>query len=165
MTPTVSASTPESVRVTTTPTAQPPSPTPTVIATPGTSYEAEASQNTLAGGAKVVSCTNCSNGKKVYYIGSDIKHNTNGTLQFNNVSESTSGRYKLTIYYLDGFTYGLTGYISVNGGPRITFNVSSTRSWNTLGITSVIVSLNAGNNTIEFYNSSSNVPDLDRIVV
>jgi hypothetical protein len=44
----------------------------------GTSYEAESATNTLAGGARLQSCTACSGGQKVGFIG-----NGSGTLQFN----------------------------------------------------------------------------------
>ena len=62
------------------------------------SYEAEASGNTLAGGARVSSCTACSGGSKVGFVGSG------GTLTFNGVNAAATGDYQVTLVYLDGST-------------------------------------------------------------
>jgi alpha-galactosidase len=75
-----------------------------------TSYEAEAAANTLAGGAVVASCTACSGGKKVGFVGSG------GTLTFNGVTAPSAGTYQVTIAYLDGSATGRQAQISVNGG-------------------------------------------------
>ena len=69
---------------------------PAHAASSSVSYEAESSANTLVGGAKVASCSACSGGQKVGYIG------LAGTLQFNNVQASSSGAASVTIYYVDG---------------------------------------------------------------
>lgn len=123
-------------------------------------YEAELSQNTLAGGAQVVSCagSDCSGGARVERIG------RGGTLQCNNVSKSNAGNYALTIYYTNGSGNRVL-YMSVNSGSAITINFSDTGSWHTVGTLSITVSLNAGNNTIMFSNSSARGPDIDKIVV
>jgi hypothetical protein len=122
------------------------------------SYEAESSANTLAGGAVVASCSTCSGGQKVGYVGNG------GTLQFNNVSKASAGSYTLVIYYCDGDS-GRTAYMSINGGSGTAINFAGTGGWNTVGTYAVTVSLNAGNNTIKFYNSSAYAPDFDRIAV
>jgi RHS repeat-associated protein len=62
----------------------------------GTSYEAEASANTLSGGAVVATCSACSGGKEVGFIGEG------GVLEVNNVSVASAGTYSMTIYYVDG---------------------------------------------------------------
>jgi hypothetical protein len=158
--------------VTATPTTQPavpiitipivtPTPTPTVTLT---SYEAESSQNTLRGGVQVIGCSSCSEGNRVGYIG--LQDNGNkGTLQFNNVRRSRAGSYTLTIYYTEGDSGGRTGYISVNGGPSITFTASSTGSFWVVGTVNVVISLSAGDNTIKFSNSNHQTADIDKIVV
>jgi hypothetical protein len=130
---------------------------------PGTNYEAEAPENTLAGGAKKYHCSDCSGGMKVRYIG---KNNTSkkGTLQFNNIIASSTGNYKLTIYYFNG-NYDRSLYMSVNGETAIVLNAPRTNNWHVIGILSVTVHLHADNNTIEFSNPSTNGPDLDRIIV
>lgn len=64
----------------------------------GQSYEAEASINTLAGGAAVATCSTCSGTKMVGFLGNG------GTLQFNNVNAASSGSYTLTLSFIDGDT-------------------------------------------------------------
>lgn len=127
----------------------------------GTSYEAEAPENTLAGGAKIRHCpsSSCSGRVKVTNIGKG------GTLQFNNIMEKNTGIYMLTIYYTDGNNLYRTGLMSVNGGPTISFRAPSTGDSNIVGTISITVSLNAGTNTIKFSNPLHSVPDIDRIVV
>jgi serine/threonine protein kinase len=140
---------------------------PTPVTVTLTSYEAEAPQNTIADGAEVIACSGCSGGQRVGYLGMRVKDRTkiNGTLQINNVSKSTTGSYGLTIYYTNGFSSSRSGYMSVNGGPAIAFDGSPTGSYSTVGTLNVVVSLNAGNNTIEFYNPQDKAPDIDKIVV
>ena len=127
----------------------------------GSSYEAESSANTLAGGAAVVACTGCSGGSKVGSVG----RNT-GTLQFNGVQASSAGTYTLTIYYLDGDA-GRTAQMSVNGGAAttVTFHGTNDNNWNAVQNLTVSVQLNAGNNTIKFSNPSGPAADFDRIIV
>ena len=146
-----------------------PAPAPTPAPTPTTpqSYEAEASQNTLTGDATVIGCGVgvCSGGYRVGYIGFNTSNQEIGTLQFNNVNEGISGNYTLNIYYLVAGSDTLTGDISTNGESAITVNYASTTNGDTIGTASITVSLNAGNNTIEFSNPSAFAPDIDRIVV
>ncbi|HLZ58605.1 MAG TPA: alpha-galactosidase [Ktedonosporobacter sp.] len=135
--------------------------TPTPTPNPGTtSYEAESSANTLAGGAKVATCSACSGGQKVGFVGKG------GTLQFNSVSKSMAGSYTLTIYYVDGDA-GRTANMSVNGGTAtsITFHGTNDSNWNFVQHLTVTVNLNAGNNTILFSNPTAWAPDFDRITV
>ncbi|WP_199731753.1 DUF4832 domain-containing protein [Cohnella endophytica] len=123
------------------------------------SYEAEASANTLAGGAAVSACSTCSGGSKVGYVG-----NNAGTLQFNGVNASTAGTATLTISYLNGDA-SRTAQLSVNGGTAVTVTFPSTGGWTTVGTVQTQVQLNAGNNTIKLSNSSGWAPDFDRIQV
>jgi len=136
------------------PATYPPSPMATPAPTTPTSYEAEASQNTLTGGAAVASCSECSGGYRVIRIGK------NG-MQFNNVLERNAGNYLLTIYYEDGKR---TFYISVNGGTAKSLYVAS-GSEGTVSTISLTIALNAGANTIKFFNPVNLTPDIDRIVV
>jgi hypothetical protein len=123
-----------------------------------TFYEAEASTNTIAGGASVSSCSGCSGGNKVGYVGNG------GTLTFNGVNASSAGTHTLVIYYLDS-DGGRTANLSINGGSATALNFSGTNGgdWNTVYTYSVTVTLNAGNNTIAFANSAAYAPDFDRI--
>ena len=128
---------------------------------PPVSYEAEALDNTIAGAARVVSCSSCSGGEKVGFIG-------NGAANFvtiNNVKAAVSGSYTMTIYCL---VNGVRGFsISVNGGAAT--SVSCTGTSFSVPVTnppSITVNLNAGfANTIKFSNSTAFAPDLDRIIV
>ena len=130
-----------------------------------TTYEAESSSNTLAGGAVVQSCSACSGGKDVGYVGKG------GTLRINNVNVSSAGTHRLVISYIDGdtSTYGIGTYrtanISINGGSSFAVSFPSTGDWNEVVTMNISVSLNAGNNTITFSNSSAYTPDFDKIDV
>jgi serine/threonine protein kinase len=145
------------VLVTPIPISQTQTPTPS----PPTSYEAEAPQNTLAGGTSIQpeNCSDCSGGARVGYIGKG------GTLQFNDVSKNMNGSYTLTIYYMLSGQDTSTGYLSVNGGPATTFNVPSTATKGKVETMSIGIRLKMGNNTILFSNPSAYAPDIDRIVV
>ena len=152
--------TPVTLTATSTPTATRTN-TPVTPGTPtATSYEAESGSNTLAGGAVVATCSACSGGNKVGYVG-----NNAGTLQFNGVSAATAGNYTLTIYYLSGAAR--SAQLSVNGGSAVTLNFASTGGWTTVGSHQMTVNLNAGSNTILFTNPvvGSWAPDFDRVTV
>jgi alpha-galactosidase len=130
-----------------------------------TTYEAESSSNTLGGGAIVQSCTSCSGGKNVGYVGKG------GTLQINNVNVSITGSHKLVVSYIDGdtSTYGVGTYrtadISINGGPSFAVNFPATGDWNEVVTMNISLNLKAGNNTITFSNGSAYTPDFDKIDV
>jgi hypothetical protein len=121
------------------------------------SYEAEASTNTIAGGARISSCSACSGGKKVGYVGNG------GTLTFNGVTAPSDGTYNVTIAYLDG--EGRQADVSVNGGPGQLLSFTPTGDFNTLGTMTIQLHLAAGTNTIEFANPTAYAPDFDRILV
>jgi Alpha galactosidase A/Alpha galactosidase C-terminal beta sandwich domain/NPCBM-associated, NEW3 domain of alpha-galactosidase/Alpha-galactosidase, CBM13 domain len=124
-----------------------------------TSYEAEAPGNTLAGGAVVASCSTCSGGDKVGFVGSG------GTLTFNGVTAPAAGSYQVTIAYLDGSATGRQAMISVTGGTPQMVSFTPTGSFSTVGTMTVPLQLTAGSNTIEFGNPSAYAPDFDRIIV
>jgi hypothetical protein len=126
-----------------------------------TSYEAESSANTLSGGARVMNCSSCSGSEDVGYIG-----NNSGILQFNNVSAPYRGNYLLTIYYANGDSTSRTTMISLNGGPATTYTFASSHGGNLVATLPITVSLNSGsNNTLQFYNTSSWAPDIDKITI
>ncbi|HTK06751.1 MAG TPA: DUF4832 domain-containing protein [Ktedonobacteraceae bacterium] len=138
-------------------------PTPTPTPTSKMSYEAEASNNTLAGGAVVASCSGCSGGEIVGYVG-----NNAGTLTFNGVSASSTGSHTLTMYYTNGQGSNRTAALSVNGASPITLSFPPTSDWNTVGSITTTVTLNAGSsNILKFSNPTAGswAPDFDRIVV
>ena len=111
--------------------------------------------------AKVATCSTCSGGNKVGYVG-----NNAGTLEFRGVNAPVPGNYTLTIYYLNGATAARTATLSVNGGAGISLSLPATGSWTTVGSIQTTVSLNAGSsNTIKLSNSTAYAPDFDRMTV
>jgi hypothetical protein len=146
------------------PATQTPVPTLTPPPLSPASYEAEASQNTLANGAQLLSCGSCSGGYRVGYLG--LRSNgINGSLWFKNVNKESAGEYTLTISYANGATYARDEYISVNGGSVIVFSGFPTGSFSTFTTVQITVNLNVGNNTITFYNPQGAAPDIDKIVI
>jgi hypothetical protein len=126
---------------------------------PATSYEAEAAADTLAGGAVTQTCSTCSGGAKVGFVGEG------GTLTVNGVSAAAGGRYQVTIVYCDGSATGRQATVSVDGGAPQTLSFTPTGSFATTGTMTVTLPLAAGTNTIEFANPGGFAPDFDRIIV
>jgi alpha-galactosidase len=120
--------------------------------------EANATGNTIAGAARVLSCSGCADGEKVGYIGNGAA----SYLTINNISEPAAGSYTLTFAYcLSGSrTFG----ISVDGGTGTAVALTGT-SWTTPASHTMTVNLTAGANTIKFYNNSAYAPDLSEITV
>ncbi len=129
-----------------------------VPTTASTTIEAEASGNTIAGAARIASCTACSGGQKVGYIGNGAAN----YVTINNVSVATAGTRQLTITYL--LSGSRSFFVSVNGGAGQQVALTGT-SFSTPANTTISVSLNAGANTIRFYNDTAYAPDLDKISV
>jgi hypothetical protein len=130
------------------------------ILAPGalTEIEAEASWNTFSGSARANSCAECSGGSKVRFIG----NGPNNHLTVNKVTVEEAGDYTLLIdYTLDGQR---SFWVSVNGGPGVEAPLTGT-SWATPATDSITVRLQAGQNSIRFYNDTAHGPDLDRIRV
>ena len=124
-----------------------------------TSYEAEAAGNTFSGAVAPGVCSGCLGGQKVRFIG----NGANNFLEINNINVLTAGDYTLTIYYVVSGTRSFS--IRVNGGAAMSFTVSGT-TWDAQGApVSVTIPLNAGNNSIKFFNNSAFAPDMDRITI
>jgi hypothetical protein len=124
--------------------------------------KSEAESGTLAGGAVIQDCPNCSGGEDVGYVG-----NNSGTLRLDGVTANVPGRSVVTIWYTNGdaVRYAL---LSVNGTPGIPLSFPSTGSFQTVGSIQTTVTLNAGpNNTLEFYNPivGNWAPDFDWVGV
>jgi hypothetical protein len=118
----------------------------------------EAENGTLSGAAAVASCSTCSGGAKVRFIGNSSAN----FVTFNGVVAATTGSRQLTITYeLDG---SRSFFVSVNGGTGVEVPVTGT-SWSTPASTTITVSLNAGSNSIKFYNNTAYAPDLDKIAI
>jgi len=116
------------------------------------------------GSATIESCSACSGGEEVGYIGYG---DSNGYLVFNGVSVGTAGNHTVTVYY----TSDAARYFNITtngaGSPQYThINVSSTGGFNTTpSSVQETVSLNSGSNTIKISNDSTLAPFIDRIVV
>jgi Carbohydrate binding module (family 35) len=135
----------------------------------GTTYEANSSANTLAGTAVVTADQWALDGDYVGYIG-DAAANT---LTFKDVDASTAGTYMLVIGYSNDDAAGSGNYnsniesrwsqISVNGGTAVTEVFANTYSWTVFRTVAIPVTLAAGENTIEFSNSTGYAPNIDYI--
>jgi hypothetical protein len=124
----------------------------------GTSYEAEAGGNTIAGQAGARTSPGASGGSLVGYVGNGAAN----YLQFNSVA-GTAGSHSITVYYACG--EDRSTQVSINGGGAVTLATPSTGGYDTVGAVSLTVALTAGANTIRFGNATGWGPDLDRIVV
>lgn len=117
----------------------------------------EAESGALAGAARVASCTACSGGQKVGFIGNGSANHVTLT-----VNAAASGTRQMIVTGLVSGTR--TFFVSVNGGAGIQVPITGT-SFATPVNASVNVTLNAGTNTIRFYNDGAYAPDLDRITI
>ena len=140
------------------PPAPPPPPGPPPPQPPPVGVEAEATGNTLSGAAARRGCTGCSGGQKVGSIGNVAAN----SVTVNNVNVATAGSYELTIRGLVNGTRSFS--VSVNGGPATTVSFTGT-NWNVVISRTATVTLNAGANSIRFFNNTAWAPDLDRIEV
>ncbi|MFC5404930.1 CBM35 domain-containing protein [Cohnella soli] len=128
----------------------------TVSPTTSTLYEAESA--TLSGTVGIAACSYCSAGNAVNNIGG----NTTNSVTFSNVTVPTAGTYQMEVRYLSNNTK--TYYISVNGGTGTAYPLTGT-TWSTTYTTTIPITLNAGTNTIKFYNNTAVTPNLDSIVI
>lgn len=125
---------------------------------PPGNHEAEASTNTLTGGAVVASCASCSGGAKVGYLGNG------GKLTVTGVDGGSGGTRTVTLYYLAAVSR--TATVQVNGGTATTVTFPATADWNTVGSVHITVTVPAGAaNSITIANPSDWAPDIDRITV
>jgi hypothetical protein len=122
-------------------------------------YEAESSANILGGGATVYSCSGCSGGAKVGYIGGS------GYLVFPNVTAPRDGTYLMTVGYVDGDS-SRTAIVTVNGTPfELPLSGTNDNNWDNAQTVTIPVQLNAGVNSIQFGNPNGYVSDIDKIVL
>ncbi|MBL8222336.1 MAG: VWA domain-containing protein, partial [Bryobacterales bacterium] len=136
-----------------------------IVVNPALTFEAEDSGNTLSGGAAVINCTGCGNSQRVELIGKQ-SGTPNGVLIFNGVSVGTAGTYTMTVYYTNGSASARTASISVNNSAStLSFSGGPTGSWTTVASVARNITLNAGSNTIKFFNDAAQAPDIDRIVL
>jgi hypothetical protein len=123
-----------------------------------TGYEAEGPANTLSGGASVVDCSGCSDGKKVGSLGG-------GAVAVNNVIAPKDGTYLMKLDYVDADSSRVID-ITV-GGTTIQVPLPGTNDndWSTARSLTVPIALKAGSNTLTFGNPTDNAPDIDKATV
>lgn len=147
---------PTTTHPTPSPSPAPPAPVPGPV-----SFEAESATNSLIG-THTFTCTPCSGGKKVGYVGKG------NVLEFNNVSWGDGGSVLLVLSYVNGDTTSRTAYVAVNGGTPGKFTFKSTNNWNNVGTLTLKVTLKPGMNRISVTSPSTSSeygPDFDRITV
>lgn len=128
------------------------------------SYEAESSDNTLPGTAKV-------DGSAVSWVGAG----EGNTLQFNKVNASEDGDYTLTFTYAQNEVADNNNFqtksrwadVTVNGDSASTQHVvfTNTRSWKNYWTTSIRVTLKKGENTVLLGNANGYAPNFDSMAV
>jgi uncharacterized protein YjbI with pentapeptide repeats len=140
---------------------------------PVTTYEAEASQNTLRGTAAVEEDAAASGGKYVGHVGNGEAN----ALEFNHVRVPKDGRYRMVVYFANAEFRGEHSYnsqvvdrhadIRVNGGDSHRVYFRNTFTWDNYQSRVVDVVLQARDNTIEFFNRDPGAyaPNIDRIEI
>lgn len=104
-----------------------------------TSTEAEASTSTLANGAKTISCSGCSGGTSVGYIGGS----PGGTLTFPSISSTVSTTTTIRIHYTNADSTQRYATVTVNGVAHIVAFIP-TGDDNTPGTATLTVPLTSG---------------------
>jgi uncharacterized protein YkwD len=122
-----------------------------------TTYEAEASGNTLVGGARTVDCPRCSGGSRVTGIGGK------GVLTITGVLAEEDGTTKLAVTYTA--ERSRTAQISVNGAVPTAIAFPGTRSTSRPGTLRITATLRAGKNDLAFSNPVGAAPDVDKVVI
>ncbi|HEX6355459.1 fibronectin type III domain-containing protein [Actinophytocola sp.] len=123
------------------------------------SYEAEAQENAVDGGASRGGCGGCSAGGKVGNLGGS------GSLTYSNVTAPADGTYLMAIDYVDGSS-SRTIVVTVNGvSAQLPMAGSADDNWDRAQRVVVPVKLKAGANTVKFGNPNDYAPDIDRITV
>jgi hypothetical protein len=134
----------------------------TVTTTPQsgpTVYPAAASANTIGGGAGVASCSGCPGGQKVGYLGGG------GYLTYPDIDVPVAGTYLMTLTYIDGDT-GRVSIVTVDGNSfNLPTDGTGDNDWSDTQTVTVPVSLNAGENRIEFSNPSNYSADVAQIAL
>ncbi len=130
--------------------------------TPSDAYVYYEAEDAALGGATTLDENNYASGlASVGWVGNGAAND----ITFENVEVEESGSYRLNIYYITGEARNLS--VSINNGAEIQLNglTATTDDWSAVGKTSIVVTLEAGVNTIRLYNESAYAPSIDRIAV
>ena len=137
------------------------------------SYEAEAPQNTLCGTAAVMDDPSASGGK---YVGA-LGNGEGNSLEFRDIIVPQNGLFRMVVYFANadfrgGHSYNSQvvdrhAYIRVNGGSAQRVYFRNTFAWDNYESRVVDVMLQAGNNTIQFFNGDPEAyaPHIDKIEI
>ncbi|KAB8259266.1 glycosyl hydrolase [Aspergillus pseudonomiae] len=128
----------------------------------GSSYEVESSDNALSNGAKIISCSGCSGGKSVGYIGGP----DDGTVEISNIASEASTETTIRVRYANGNNSQRFANVTVNGQSHVLAFLPS-GSGNTPFTSTLHTALEQGDtNTITFsaYEEGWG-PDLDELVI
>jgi hypothetical protein len=121
--------------------------------------QVEGESGTLSNGAKVQSCSGCSGGKVVGYVGGS----TGGAVVMANVQSGLATRTTLRIKHLNGDSSQRVADVSVNGKmQRVAF---LPHGGGDPGTSVVHADLKQGNNEVKISIQGSWGPDVDRVMV
>lgn len=120
------------------------------ITVAGVDYEAEAPENVLEGEANIAYCSNCSGNRFVNGIGEG-----KGSLLFTNVNVPKAGTYDLVVTYVhrERWNNPQAVYVSINEGEGTRLRLLNPENQrDAVHTLTVPVELQAGKNTVRFYN-------------
>lgn len=127
--------------------------------TPTSSYTLEMDDAGLYGTAKSATTTNATGGRAVNYLG----QGRDNKAILDELYAASGGPKTLTLRYASAENRNIT--YRVNQGIPTTVTLPATGGWTTFSTAALTASLNAGNNTIEFWNETGWAPDLDTLTV
>ncbi|KAL4809809.1 glycosyl hydrolase [Aspergillus unguis] len=128
---------------------------------PGDVTEYEGEDAELSGGARVISCTDCSGGEAAGYIGGTDGENGTAVLSV----DASAGRYTLVVEYRNGDTAQRFASVEVNGEAQTVAFLSTSHLSPQIGQSAVHVDLVEGANSISFSSDDSWGPDVDVLLV
>lgn len=126
----------------------------------GATYEAEWPGNLRGGDAELNVCPDCSRGYAVSLQGSNHGY-TVSTLTFTRIGVPQSGKYWMTVHYVNSIYEDRTVQLRVNDGSMADFKLPKSD----FGFARVPVDLNKGDNSIEFRYSGVGSVDIDKLGV
>ncbi|KAI0505928.1 carbohydrate-binding module family 35 protein [Xylaria bambusicola] len=122
----------------------------------------EAESATIANGARTLSCSGCSGGTSVGYIGGSA----GGSVTFSGITSSASTRTSIRIRHLNGDSAQRFATVTVNGvGQKVAF--LPTDGGSTPGTSVLNANLNSGSSNTVVITTTDGTwgPDVDRIMV
>ena len=128
--------------------------------TKGASYEAEWPGNIRGGNADLIVCPDCSRGYAVSLNGSDPAYSVS-SLTFTHIGVPQSGKYWISLNYVNSIYEDKTVQLRVNDGRTVDFKLPKSG----YGSARVQVDLNKGDNSIEFKYAGKGSVDIDRLAV